>query len=80
MTKPKWQTAERHGKTWHERGPLWEQARRLYVEYPFISPADLARVLKVSRARFYACVQGLEDEREKCRADALQRLKRKEGL
>lgn len=80
MTKPKWQTAERHGKTWHDRGPLWERARRLYVQYPFVSPADLAGLLNVSRARFYACVEGLQEERERSHRDALASIKRKEGL
>jgi len=80
MTKPKWQTAERHGKTWHDRGPLWERARSLYLRYPFVSPADLATVLKISRARFYACVEGLQEEREERYREALASLKRKEGL
>jgi hypothetical protein len=80
MTKPKWQTAERHGKTWHDRGPLWEQARRLYLRYPSISPAELADLLGVSRARFYACVEGLQAERAERHAAALASIKRKEGL
>jgi hypothetical protein len=80
MTRPKWQTAERHGEKWHEHGPIWEHARRLYLAYPFIPVADLARVLGVSRARFNVCVEGLRDERDQRCDDALKSLKRKEGL
>jgi hypothetical protein len=80
VTKPKWQTAEKHGETWHERGETWERARKLYLAHPFISPADLSRVLGISRARFYACVKGLEREREQLCEAALKRIKAKEGL
>jgi hypothetical protein len=120
MTKPKWQTAERHGETWHDYGPTRETARRLYLAYPksqalelhsdaiqvevtgwhppsdggprvlfrpfsgvapcFVPVADLARVLRVSRARFNACVEGLRDERlARCR-EVLADIRKAEGL
>jgi hypothetical protein len=80
MTKPKWQTAERHGENWHDYGPTRETARRLYLEHPFISPSDLAKILGISRARFYACVDDLHDERKRRCEDALTLIKKKEGL
>ena len=63
-----------------DHGETWEQARRLYIKYPLASPADLAVLLGVSRARFYACVDGLQAEREARFMDALARIKRAEGL
>jgi hypothetical protein len=72
-------TLERQRKA-REHGDTWEQARRLYLRYPFVSPADLADLLGVSRARFYACVEGLQAERETRYRDALASIKRKEGL
>jgi hypothetical protein len=71
--EPKERKAREHGET-------WEQARRLYLKYPLASPADLADLLRVSRARFYACVEGLQVEREARYRDALASIKRKEGL
>jgi hypothetical protein len=73
MTEPKERKARDHGET-------WGHARRLYLKYPLASPADLADLLGVSRARFYACVDGLQAEREARHKDALASIKRKEGL
>ena len=70
----------RHGKTWHERGPTYENARRLYLKYPLLPVSDLARILGVSRQAIYEYVEGLEEEREKRREEELIKLKRKEGL
>jgi hypothetical protein len=61
-------------------GDTWEQARRLYLKYPLVPVADLARMLGVSRARVDACVPDLKPERERLRREALKRLKTKEGL
>lgn len=72
--------ALRHGKTWHDRGPTWGHARRLYLKYPLLPAADLARILGVSRQRIFQYVDGLNEEREKRREEELVRLKRKEGL
>lgn len=73
MSTPEQRKAREHGET-------WEQARRLYLRHPFISPADLAKLLGVSRARFYACIEGLQAEREaRCKA-VLASIKSKERL
>jgi hypothetical protein len=80
MTKPKRQTAEQHGKTWHERGPTWKHARRLYLKYPLLPAVDLAEILGVSRQAVDQYVKDLKGEREKRREEAIANLKRKEGL
>jgi hypothetical protein len=80
MTKPKWQTAERHGETWHEYGPTRETARRLYLAHPFIPVGDLARLLKITRARFNVCIDDLRDDRKRRCAEVLARLRKEEGL
>ena len=80
MTKPKWQTAERHGETWHDYGPTRETARRLYLAHPFIPAADLARLLKITLARFNVCIDDLRDDRKKRCQDVLARLRKEEGL
>jgi hypothetical protein len=67
-----------HGKTWHDRGPTWKHARRLYLKYPLLTVADLARILGVSRQAINGYVEDLKEEREKRRDEALVRLKRKE--
>ena len=72
--------ARKHGKTWHDRGPTWGHARRLYLKYPLLPAADLARILGVSRQAIDQYVDGLKEEREKRREEELVRLKRKEGL
>lgn len=73
-------SARKHGKTWHDRGPTYEHARRLYRKYPLLPVADLARILGVHRQTVYEYVEGLEEERERRREEELVRLKRKEGL
>lgn len=70
----------KHGRTWHDRGPTWGHARRLYLKYPLLPAADLARILGVSRQAVDQYVDGLKEEREKLHEDALMKLKRKEGL
>jgi HTH domain len=67
-----------HGATWHDRGPTWRHARRLYLKYPLLPAADLARILGVSRQAINGYVEDLKTEREKRREDALDSLKRKE--
>lgn len=76
----KHKSARKHGKTWHDRGPTYEHARRLYIKYPLLPAADLARILGVSRQAVYEYVEGLAEEREKRREEALVKLKQKEGL
>lgn len=71
--KPKDRKTRAHGET-------WIQARRLYIKYPLLPAADIARILEVSRQAIDEYVRDLKDERETRRADALQRLKEKEGL
>ncbi len=73
-------SARKHGKTWHDRGPTWSHARRLYLKYPLLPTADLARILGVSRQVVYEYVEGLTEEREKRYEEALVKLKRKERL
>jgi hypothetical protein len=80
MTKPKWQTAERHGDNWHDYGPTRETARRLYLAHPFIPVGDLARLLKITLARFNVCIDDLRDDRKKRCADVLARVRKEEGL
>jgi predicted transcriptional regulator len=80
MTKPKWQTADAHGETWHEYGPTRETARRLYIKYPLLSVADIARMLTVSRQAIDEYVRGLKEERERLHANALARIRKEEGL
>jgi len=70
--------ARKHGKTWHDRGPTWQHARRLYLKYPLVSAADLADILGVSRQTVDGYVRDLKEERKKCREEALANLKRKE--
>jgi hypothetical protein len=52
----------------------------LYLKYPLLPAADLARILGVSRQAIDQYVDGLKEEREKRREEELVRLKRKEGL
>jgi hypothetical protein len=80
MTKPKWQTAERHGENWHDYGPTRETARRIYLAYPFVPVADLARLLHITRARFNVCIDDLRDDRKRRCADALALIKKEERL
>jgi hypothetical protein len=69
-----------HGKTWHDRGPTWGHARRLYLKYPLLPAADLARILGVSRQAINEYVGELKAQREKRRDEAIASLKRREGL
>jgi HTH domain len=80
LSKSKDAQVGKHGKTWHDRGPTWHNARRLYLKYPLLAAADLARILEVSRQTIDQYVDGLKEEREKRREDALVKLKAKEGL
>jgi predicted ArsR family transcriptional regulator len=73
-------SVRKHGKGWHDRGPTWKNARRLYLKYPLVSVADIARILGVSRQAIHQYVEGLTEEREKRYEEALVKLKRKEGL
>jgi predicted transcriptional regulator len=50
----------------------------LFLKYPLLSVADLARILGVSRQAIDQYVEDLKDEREKRREEALANLKRKE--
>jgi hypothetical protein len=77
---PKDKSERKHGKTWHDRGPTWGHARRLYLKYPLLPVADLGRILGVTRQAIYDYVEGLTGEREKRREEELVKLKRKEGL
>jgi hypothetical protein len=79
-TERKSAEARKHGKTWHDRGPTWKRARRLYLKYPLLPAVDLAYILGVSRQAIDQYVNGLKEEREKRREEALVTLKRKEGL
>ena len=68
MTEQKARKARAHGETWHK-------ARRLYLAYPLVPVADLARVLEVTRQCFDEYTRDLKGERETRRGKALQRLK-----
>ena len=70
----------KHGKTWHDRGPTWKHARRLYLKYPLLPAADIARILGVSRQAIFKYVKDLMEGQEKRREEALVKLKLKEGL
>jgi len=72
--------AQKHGKRWHDPGPTRVQARRLYLKYPLLAAADLARIFEVSRQAIDQYVAGLKEEREKRREEALCQIKRREGL
>ncbi len=56
-------------------GPTWEAARKIFVEHPFVSPADIAKILKVSKARVYQCVEDLGKARKEAQKKALDKLK-----
>jgi hypothetical protein len=62
------------------KGKTWEQARRLGLKYPLLTLADLGRLLGVDRRRINQCLLDLKDERERLRLDALETLRKKEGL
>jgi hypothetical protein len=73
----------KHGKTWHERGPTYENARRLYIKYPLVPAVDIGRILGVTKQAIFKYVKDEPDltkEQEKRREEALVRLKREEGL
>jgi predicted ArsR family transcriptional regulator len=72
--------AKKQGKRWHDPGSTRIEARRLYVKYPLLAASDIARILGVSRQAIFQHVDGLKEEREKLREEALVKLKRKEGL
>ena len=67
-------------KTGREHEETWERARRLYLAYPLLTTADIARLLGVSRQRVHACIKGLEDRRETLREAALNSVRKKEKL
>ena len=79
-TERKSAEAQKHGERWHDRGPTWKHARRLYIKYPLLAAADIARILGVSRQAIFKYVEGLTKEREKLNKEALIKLKHKEGL
>ena len=73
----------KHGKAWHDRGPTYENARRLYLKYPLLAAADIARILGVTRSAIWKYVKDepdLRDGQEKRRAEALNKLKKEEGV
>jgi predicted transcriptional regulator len=63
-----------------DHGPTWKHARRLYLKYPLLQAADIARVLGVTRQAVCKYVRELNEERETLYEKALIELKRKEGL
>ena len=73
-------SARKHGKAWHDRGPTYENARRLYLKHPLLPVSDIARILGVTRSAVYQYVDGLMEEREKRYEEALIKLKKEEGL
>lgn len=60
------------------RGEVWKAARKIFVEHPFLPPADIAKILKVTSARIYKTVEdrNLWDQREKARQKTLDHLKK----
>lgn len=73
----------KHGKTWHDRGPTYENARRLYFKYPLLPAVDIARILGVTKQAIGKYVKDEPDltkGQEKRREEALIKLKREEGL
>lgn len=73
----------KHGKTWHDRGPTYENARRLYLKYPLLPAVDIARMLGVTKQAIFKYVKDAPDltnGHEKRRREALVELKKKEGL
>jgi hypothetical protein len=76
-------SARKHGKTWHDRGPTYENARRLYLKYPLLAAVDIARILGVTKQAVFKYVKDEPDLRigqEKRHEEALIKLKREEGL
>jgi predicted transcriptional regulator len=63
-----------------EHGETWERARRVYLKYPLLPAADIARLLGVTRQTVDEYVKELKEEREKLHDDALEQLRRTEGL
>jgi hypothetical protein len=71
--RPTERKAREHGKT-------WEHARRLYLKYPLLAVADIARMLDVSRQAINEYVGDLKEEREGLRTRELNRIKQREKL
>ena len=72
-----------HGQRWHDRGPTYENARRLYLKYPLLPTVDIARILGVTKQAINKYVKDepdLRKGREKRREEELVRLKKQEGL
>lgn len=63
-----------------EHGETWGNARRLYLKYPLLTVADIARMLDVSRQAVNEYVDSLKEEREGLRTRDLSRIKQREGL
>ncbi len=63
-----------------EHGETWAQARRLYLKYPLLTIADIARMLDVSRQAIDEYIGGLKEEREGLRTRELERIRHREGL
>jgi Mn-dependent DtxR family transcriptional regulator len=63
-----------------EHGATWEHARRLYLKYPLLTVADIARMLDVSRQAINEYVDDLKEEREGLRTRELSRIKQREKL
>jgi predicted transcriptional regulator len=72
--------AQKRGEKWNDPGPTRKHAQRLYLKYPLLPAADLARILGVSRQAVSKYVKNLTEEREKRYEEALVKLKRREGL
>lgn len=68
------------GENWNDPGPMRIRARELYLKYPLMSAADIARVLGVSRQAVCKYVKNLTEARKKLYEEALIKLKREEGL
>jgi DNA-binding transcriptional regulator LsrR (DeoR family) len=70
----------KRGENWNDPGPMRIRAQDLYIKYPLMSAADIARILGVSRQLVCKYVKKLTEERERAREEALVKLKREEGL
>jgi predicted ArsR family transcriptional regulator len=70
----------KRGENWNDPGPMRIRAQDLYLKYPLMSAADIARILGVSRQAVCKYVKKLTGEHEKAREEALLELKKKEGL
>jgi hypothetical protein len=71
---------ERKRDTYHEHGPRWHAARRLYLDNPLVPSTTLAEILDISRQCFDEYTRDLKEERARLRAVEIERIRREAKL